>query len=484
MRYVFLLFLLVSLSSRAQEIEGILDEIRQDHEIVGMAVRVSCQGDELLNYHSGLRHIDLQLPLLENTLFRVASISKSFTAAGLLRLYDQGLFGLDDDVGEALGYEIRNPNFPDVPITYRMLLSHTSSLQDGTGYGPFLSSTYNSDPIPGINQVLLPAGDFYTSNMWRQEAPGTFFAYSNINYGLIGTLIEALSGERFDVYMKTGILEPLGIGGSYNVNDLPYLDQLSVLYRDGNAQVDDYGGVYPDPIPEGYVPGTNGSRFAPQGGLRCSSGDLLAFANMLLNGGLHEGIQILEPETVDLMLSEQWEYNGANGDPYFGLFRNWGLGVHRAEGTPGLDKVFENTMMIGHPGEAYGLISDLYLEPESGLALVFVSNGYYSGGGYAFAENSIFYAPEEETFEAVEANYLGFCSTLPTEQLFPGKECVRIVSGMVTTDADNPIEVYELSGKEIGVFEKGFHLSHLPKGMYLVKVISSRGACIRKLGIH
>jgi len=453
--------------------------------IVGLAVAVSCQGAILESYHGGLSNIDLQIALNSDTKYRVASISKSFTAAGLLKLMDSGAFNLDDDISDALGYEVRNPAYPTTPITYRMLLSHTSSLQDGSGYGTFLSATYGANPIPNISEVLLPGGDYFTSNMWRTEEPGSFFAYSNLNYGLIGTLIEALSGERFDIFMKTEILEPLGISGSYNVLDLPDMNALSVLYRDAVSQADDYAGNFPDPIVGGdYSPGTNGSLFAPQGGLRCSLSELMAFGHMLLNEGMHQGDEILNSQTVEIMLSEQWDFNGGNGDDYFGLFRNWGLGVHRAEGAIGFDKVFSNILMIGHPGEAYGLISDLYIDPASGIALAFVSNGYYSGGGYAFAENSIFYAPEEEAFEAIEEAYLETCTTLETENPVESQVCPEVRNGRIETEKNATVRIVDLAGRQVSLSHGTVRIDGLGKGIYLVEVRQGDDHCVKKISVY
>jgi len=161
-----------------------------------------------------LRNIDSNLPFDESTYFRIASISKSFTATGLLIALESSEYELDDDISDALGYLVRNSAFPYTPITFRMVLSHTSSLQDGDSYAPFLTETYNASQIPSIAEVLLADGEYYTLNMWRTEEPGTYFAYSNINYGLIGTLIEAISKHRFDVFMKHNLLEPLDISGS------------------------------------------------------------------------------------------------------------------------------------------------------------------------------------------------------------------------------------------------------------------------------
>ncbi|MGB6034674.1 MAG: serine hydrolase domain-containing protein, partial [Cryomorphaceae bacterium] len=465
MRALLVFSLIIPLQLASQDFQATLADIQSENNIVGMAVEVYCGGEEVASYYGGLKNIGLQLPLNTESYFRIASISKSFTAAGLMKALENSDQSLDDDISEVLGYTLRNPQFPDAIISYRMLLSHTSSLQDGSGYSPFLTATYEWDEIPNISEVLIPEGEYYTTNMWRTEVPGTFFAYSNINYGLIGTLIEKLSEQRFDIYMKNEILEPLDIQGSFNVNDIPDINDLSVLYRDGNAQWDDFGGNYPPPFDEEYLPGTNGSLFAPQGGLRCRAKDLIKFGLMLLNDGSYEGQQILETGSVDAMMGEQWDYNGSNGDDYFGLFRNWGLGLHRAQGELGFDKVFENRLMPGHPGEAYGLISDLYVDPEADLILVFISNGYSSGGSYSFAENSIFYAPEEQTFEAIESVFLSTCQTLSTDELSDNRNvCGEISNGKISSDFATHIQVLKSDGMTVAEGKEQINISSLSQG--------------------
>jgi CubicO group peptidase (beta-lactamase class C family) len=482
--FVFILSF-ISWSCFGQEFDSLLDQIRTENGIVGMAVEVSCSGEELASYYGGLRDIDVQLPVTEETVFRVASISKSFTAVGLMMAMDEANIALDSDISETMGYQIRNPLFPDVPITFRMLLSHTSSLQDGTGYNSFLSETYDTDNIPSISEVLLPGGTHFTDNMWRTETPGTFFAYRNINYGLIATLIEKLSSLRFDIYMKQSLLDPLEIDGSYYVNDLPDIGNLSVLYRDGEAQWDNFVGMYPPPFDLDYTPGTNGLRFAPQGGLRCSAKDLKKFGEFLLNGGEYNDQQILSSTGVEEMLSEQWSFNGTNGDEYFGLFRNWGLGFHRAQGDLGFDKVFEDRLMIGHPGEAYGLISDLYIDPESELVLVFISNGYYPGNSYLFAQNSIYYAPEEETFEAIEAQLLSTCQTLDVDDfLMTERLCGEISQNEVSASEFTSIQILRNDGSLVTRGNKKVDLQSLSQGLYFIQFYNERGFCTKKLLIR
>lgn len=199
-----------------------------------------------------------------------------------MKLWESGNFSLDDDVSEALHFTLRNPSFPNTPITYRMLLSHQSSIVQGSKYDQFLSDTYNLDPPPTVQQLLTPGGLYYSADIWLDKEPGTYFAYSNTNFGLLGTIIEDLSKLRFDIYMRKNILGPLNITGSYNVRDLTDISDLAVLYRNETPQADDFGGVMP---PErnltSYNIGTNGFIFGPQGGLRIDARELGHILNLV-----------------------------------------------------------------------------------------------------------------------------------------------------------------------------------------------------------
>jgi CubicO group peptidase (beta-lactamase class C family) len=414
MRTIPLLALLIlhTGATRSQVLEQQLQTIATQRGLVGMSVVATCGGEVTHVVHTGLRRIAQNLPVNDDTRYRIASISKLVTAIGLMQLYEQGAFSLDDDVSPALGFSLRNPQHPTVPITYRMLLGHRASVQDGSGYTGFLNATYATAPPPPIQQVLVPGGAWYTANMWRTEPPGTWFTYSNVAYGIIGTLIEAHSGMRFDQYMRQHVLLPLGIHGSYNVQDLDEIGHLAVLYRNNNPQADNFGGVMP-PAPDlsGYVIGSNGLYFAPQGGLRCSALELARLLLLMHGEGTVDGATVLQASTWSLMRANEWTWNGSNGDNYFGLFRSWGLGVHRVTAQPGGDVVLPGTFMLGHAGEAYGLISDLYLDPASGFGLVFITNGYSPGNNYTAGLTSAFYRVEEEVFAALAQHAQPACIT-------------------------------------------------------------------------
>jgi CubicO group peptidase (beta-lactamase class C family) len=378
----------------------------QEQKLMGMSVIGICNKKISFSHYQGWADWQRKIPIDSHTKYRVASVSKVVTSIALMQLWEKGLFQLDDDINSYLGFSVRNPLFPDVAITFRMLLSHTSSIADGSGYEPFLAATFQKDASPpSISHLFATNGIYYHPSMFLDKKPGSFFNYSNAAYGLVGTLIEKISKVRFDIYCRQNIFIPLGLDASFNVQDLKNIDNLAVLYKKKEkewvAQADDYNGLMPSSKNlDSYVIGSNGLLFSPQGGLRISAKDLAVLALVMLQKGEYQQKQILKSKTLTMMLAPQWRFNGKNGNSYDGLFRAWGLGLHISTLTPQYDVVFTNNPMIGHPGEAYGLLSDWYFNVQTGEAVIFITNG--SEKPYTVGKKSAFYLPEEICFSIVQ----------------------------------------------------------------------------------
>ncbi|EMR75115.1 penicillin-binding protein, beta-lactamase class C [Thermoplasmatales archaeon SCGC AB-540-F20] len=161
-----------------------------------------------------------------DNIFRIASITKTFTATALLQLYEQGLFDLDDNVSEYLPFDLKNPKYPDVNITFRMLLSHHSSfycrsiesllqpleptleitlrnvvqgyLMNWIHLKDVLSGFYPEEKYPWIKEVMCPGGNLYYEDHWGDYPPGDGYYYSNTAYILLGYLVERLSNQSFE----------------------------------------------------------------------------------------------------------------------------------------------------------------------------------------------------------------------------------------------------------------------------------------------
>ncbi|HAD13447.1 MAG TPA: hypothetical protein DCF33_13555 [Saprospirales bacterium] len=409
-KYLICLILLISCKGFAQLADS-LKLVRQQHDLMGGVVTVFCADRVVYQVPFGLSDVDRGIPVTDSTLFRIASISKTVTAMAVMKLVEDSLLQLDQDISSILGYTVRNPDFPDQAITPRMLLSHQSSIVDGDTYSEFLTASFQDSLPPNLATLLTPDRILYSKSLFLHHAPGTYFTYSNLNFVILGTLIEKASRQRFDTYCREKFFQPMGLKADFNVENLENMHHLAVLYRrnkDGNweAQADQFRGIRPTPRPlKGYMPGTNGALFGPQGGLRCNGADLSKIFMLLLNEGTCNGQRLLSPSSVQLMVGEAWSFNGANGNHYGNLFHSWGLGIHRVLGIPGADMVLpDSPIMYGHPGEAYGLFSDAYIDPIRKIGIVFMTNG--CGEGEKTVPNSAFYAVEKHVFDII-APYTG-----------------------------------------------------------------------------
>lgn len=328
----------------------------------------------------GAATIDPPRPLTPDTPLRVASISKAVVAIAVMRLVEAGRLDLDSDVSRWLGWSLRNPAFPDVPVTLRQLLSHTSGFIDGDGYN-FPLGAVLKDSLDG---------------RWSPSPPGGRFAYANLNYGLIATVMEAATGERFDRLMTRLVLKPLHLDAGYNWSGASdaAIRKAAVLYRTGRdetdwhpdgpwvAQVDAIGGVRPAcPVRTTgtcdlahYVPGTNGTLFSPQGGLRISALGLAKIGRMLLGQGTVDGVRLLSPASVDTLMTPVWQASDrAQDDTYKGQMLCYGPGLHCLTG--GSDSPMAGARWWGHLGEAYGLLAGLWIDRAHDRVLVYALTG-------------------------------------------------------------------------------------------------------------
>jgi len=304
---------------------------------------------------------------------RVASISKLVAAIGVMRLVEAGKLDLDADVSRYLGWELRNPAFPETPITLRQLLSHTSSLTDTVDY-----------VLPLDADMAAVLAD---PKAWDAEhAPGAFFRYTNFNFPVIAAAMEKATGERFDLLMRRLVLAPLGIEACYNWASCKpeTAARAVVLYREREPVRDDHKGAAPacpvTPAVDGscdlarWQAGRNGAIFSPQGGLRISARDLAKIGRLLLNEGALGEVRLLRPVSVRAILTPQWRLNGDNGDTTGGFYCGYGLasqymGAREAGCRDGL--FADGRTRVGHAGDAYGLKSGLWLDRARGTGVVY-----------------------------------------------------------------------------------------------------------------
>lgn len=353
----------------------------------------------------GLADISQQRALTPDDPARVASVSKLVTTIGVLRLVEAGQLDLDADASTLLGFPLRNPAFPDAPITLRMLLSHTSSLTDSAGYW--------NVPLGDTIQRITRQPEAWDS----QHPPGTFFRYTNLNFPLVAQLMERATGERFDRLMRRLVLFPLGIDACFNWSGCSptAIARAVVLYDEqGKPQKDDLRGHAPDcaviPAHDGscdlthWKAGENGTLFSPQGGLRISARGLARIGRLLLNDGQLDGVRLLSPASVTLLTTPVWRFDGSNGvigeedEPNRGgFFCAYGLATQRlaqGDGKQCRDDLFgDGRAHVGHSGNAYGLLSGLWIDRDAGTGVAYFATGVANDSS---GTHSNFSATEEQ----------------------------------------------------------------------------------------
>lgn len=303
---------------------------------------------------------------------RIASVSKLVTAIGVMRLVEQHRLDLDADVSALLGWRLRNPAFPDRPITLRLLLSHRSSLTDGVDYVL---------PLDADLRTVLADPKAWDA----AHPPGAFFRYTNLNFPVVAAVMERATGERFDRLMARLVLRPLGLDACFNWDGCSAIAKghAVVQYRDGVATKDTPAMIAACPVTPArdggcdlsmWRAGANGAIFAPQGGLRLSARGLATIGRLLLGGGRVDGVRLLGARSVALLETPQWRFDGANGDTQGGFICRYGLAVTFLA-TPGCqdDPFGDATPRLGHAGDAYGLRSGLWIDPVAGTGVAYLA---------------------------------------------------------------------------------------------------------------
>jgi len=300
-------------------------------------------------------------PATPDTNYVLASITKTIVGTALMQLYDQGLFDLDDDVNAFLPFDIRNPNFPDDPITFRMLLSHTSSLNTNE-QNQYYWLNFSGDPPfdffpePYLREFLIPGGSYYDPSVWSTEyRPGEYAMYANIGFDIISYLVEIISGEPFLQYCDTHIFSPLDMKNTgFNFSHFD-INQVAIPYQR-------YKGKYYTINELEFMFGEDWTppeqywrlRCYPAGGLYTTVSDLSHFLIAHMNDGIYNGTQILKKNTVDLMHAIQ-----PGNQIRYGLA--W---MHESIGG-----------LSGHGGDLPGIDTWMLYNETKDIGVIYLANG-------------------------------------------------------------------------------------------------------------
>ena len=348
-------------------------KIAQEATLAGASCLVYNKGKivEKLNY--GYSSIENKRKVNNDTVFRIASVSKIIVALCIMKLYEEGKIDFLEDVSTYLGFPVRNPKYPDVVINLKMIMTQTSSITDGCeeGVNSDINSGYNL--INGTNEdctledLLSVDGKRFVKETYSNYRPGTHFEYANLGTGILACIVERLTGKYFTEYVKEVVFKPLKLDASFVVTDIKSKDVAStyglvdgqlVLKRDRERFEK---GVYKKfPLGENFR--------GPAGGCFISTNGLMKIMIALINGGL----PIIKPETLDKMMQMAWAGKRQPGSDYTAK----GLQLQ-------ITDYFDNRRLWGHFGDAYGVKSYFLFNQKEQIGMVYILNG----GGYKYQEN-------------------------------------------------------------------------------------------------
>ena len=332
--------------AQAEKAEAAIQSIMQSNPVVGLSVAVVKNNKVIYNHSFGFKDVEKQLPLQNDNIFRIESISKSFTSTAIMQLVAEKKISLDQDVSELVGFKIRNPKFPNTVITLKMLLSHRSSINDSEGY-------FSLDAID-------PAKNPNFAKCYNAYEPDKGYMYCNLNYNLAGSILEKQTGVRFDKYIQQKILDPLGLYGGYNVNALD--SNLIAKIYEFNKETQGFTlspNAYAPRTEEinNYTMGRSTPIFSPTGGMKISANDLAKYMIMHSQLGKYKGGRMISKklsQQMQAIISEE---------------ENYGMALETST------QLIPGKTMIGHTGVAYGLYSIMFFEPKEKIGFVVISNG-------------------------------------------------------------------------------------------------------------
>ena len=335
------------------DIDSFITATMDTFHIPGLSACIVRDGEIIWKGAYGYADIDNNRQVTDSTLFKLASVSKPFTATALMQLMENGLFDLDEDINNHLPFSVRNPNHPDEPITFRMLLTHTSSIVDNRSILIPLITWGDDSPIPldsFLTNYLVPGGVYYANENYSNSAPLTSWNYSNVGATLIGYLVETISNMSFEQYCQDSVFHPLGMNeASWFLRNLD-TNHIALPYKFIDGSYLSYGHY--------------GMVTYPAGQIRTSAVQAARLLIAFMQKGQIDGVRILDSTTVDLMTTVQFP----NLHSQYGLF--WFI-------VPETIPDFGAYNFCGHGGSSYGTRTgmDYTLDDYKHVGVVVLTNG-------------------------------------------------------------------------------------------------------------
>jgi CubicO group peptidase (beta-lactamase class C family) len=362
-------------SQRLERLDKVMDDYVRQGKLPGAVALIARRG-KIAHYKAyGMMDIEAKKPIQKDTMFRIASMSKAVTSVAVMILYEEGHFLLTDPISKYIP-EFKNSQVIEIDpetkartlvparreITIRNLLNHTSGITYGDGpqaeYYKQAGMTVGLTPTEGtIGQMVRKLG-----KLPLISHPGEEFHYG-MSVDVLGYLVEVISGETFDEFLRQRIFLPLQMNDTYMILPEDKLTRLAKTYNYIN------GKMVESDIDLSYL--TKQTYFSGGAGLVSTPADYFRFAQMLLNKGQLDGVRILSRKTIEMMTSnsigdlyiwQSFEHNGIMGDK-FGL----GFGIRTERGK--YDQL-ESLGIFGWDGAFY---TRFWVDPKEELVGIFMS---------------------------------------------------------------------------------------------------------------
>jgi CubicO group peptidase (beta-lactamase class C family) len=327
------------------------EAILNRHPAVGLAVGVVRDGSLAFFYGHGVADIASGTPVTEDTVFRIGSLTKTFTAIAVMQLWEQGLLDLDAPANDYLrAYKLVSAKATHRPATVRHLLTYTAGLPQAV----YLSRAFR--PILGemvaFGERVPSLAEFYRGELHLVTEPGAMHIYSNHSFATLGQIVEDLSGEPLDRYFTGHIFGPLGMEQTDLLRSERVRGRLATEYALRSRG--------PRPIRDCDLITAGG------GGIYSTTRDMARYVAALLSGGAGERGSVLKAETVAAMFAPQYQ-----PDPRL----------------PGVGLAFYRRDVGGHlvvekDGLLRGFASQMFVAPDDGVGMVAFTNGARAAHGW------------------------------------------------------------------------------------------------------
>lgn len=374
--FILIFMLFPSAESRAQgsktlsdsQIETAIKKSMDTCHVTAMSV-VLVKGDKIIYQNAlGLKNRETKEKVEIDDIYRIASISKSFSAAAIMQLVEEGKISLEDDVNDYLPFEVRNPRHPEIPITIKHFLTHTSSMRDNGVMKYWVDDHYINPAKTTRDSIAM---------MFKEYAPGWGFSYCNRAYNMMGNIIEKASGERFDDYIRNHILLPMGIiNAGFNLDSVDNSKLVEIYkYDKSNNTYSNKSGRYknvngPKIADSTYRLGVDGCYWQPTAGMKISAPDLAKWMMTIRDNGMApNGTRIFSERSAKIMKTP-YTPDPTNDHPYYCL----GLYI-----TP---YHLDGITLLGHTGSLFGLRSYMFYDRHSDWGVVCICSSNDGRTGY------------------------------------------------------------------------------------------------------